>query len=408
MGDTKDVDSMWDEKPAPKSRLGLVIWLGLLVLIAAGWVGFGELLSPKWAWRRAVHSSDVQVKTDLWSRLQRESLIDGLDRESTIREVSALLDDPDPATRGWAVATVPSIKADPRIAFPGIVGKLKDFDKSVRIKAAAALGEMVARGQPGREEAIAGLTLALKDSQAEVRRTAVSSIGQVVYTGGHADDPLRSGRHDDPALDLVAERLRDEDAAVKVEAAFVLACNERGNEAVPDLKALIQREPLPAPLGYLADRAFLAMTVLAIHSKEAAAFLATELAVSREGYPERPRDALAWVAKQSPDSRSVVRRLANDALRSKNLSLKHNAALLMHEIGFGPMIIPELIAALEDPSIDIRGRAVEALADLGDIDPAIIPALEAATSDPSKDVRERAYGALESIELDAIEALMMM
>ena len=97
MSETKDFAHMWDEKPS-KSRSHLVVLLALVALTAAGYAGARELLtlSPKWAWRRAIHSSEAKVRAEHWTRLQRETLIDGLDRPSTIREVFASLADADP------------------------------------------------------------------------------------------------------------------------------------------------------------------------------------------------------------------------------------------------------------------------------------------------------------------------
>jgi HEAT repeat protein len=389
-------------EPAPRPRFGLRLgtMLGLIALIAAGYGSWRAYRSPERAWRRAIHSPDKATRKAHWSRLQREHEVDGLDREGTVREVLASMNDPDPETRLWSVSSVGSIEADPLVAIPRVAERLGDGDLSVRVKAASVLGELVKHGGPGRDEAVFALSKALKDPEPIVRRAAVGSIGQVVYEGGPGGDPLRSGRPDDPALDLVAARLGDDDLAVKVEAARVLASNDRGGEAVPMLIAYLREQPKPAPLGYLADRAMLALMVLAIHSDEAAAFLASELAVDREGYPDRPRDALTWAARQTPEARARVRRLAGEALKSREPAVRHNAALLMHDIGSGKAALPELIAALGDPSVDTRIRAVEALADLGDIDPTIVPALELAAADKNVEVRERARGALEEFEFE--------
>ena len=48
--------------------------------------------------------------------------------------------------------------------------------------------------------------------------------------------------------------------------------------------------------------------------------------------------------------------------------------------------------------VELRIRAVEALADIGGTDPAVVPALETATNDPNPEVRERAASAIEQIE----------
>ena len=390
------------EHPRPRFGVPLAILLGLVALIAVGFAAWRELASPARAWRRTIQSADRQVRINAWTRLQRHKLIDGLDQAGTIFEVFRSLDDPDPETRTWAVWTIPAIGVDPSEAIARLAERLGDLSPAVRIKAAAALGEVVQRGEPGRDPAVKAIATALKDTDPQVRRAAVAAIGQVVYESGTARDPLRSGRPDDPALSLVADRLLDPDPLVQVEAAYVLACNDRGDEAIPMLASLVRQPPTTEPNHYLADRAFLALMVLAVHSDQAIAFFVEELTATREDYPDRPRDALAWAARQAPTARAEVKKLATKLLKSDTPSLRHLATILLHEIGSGESALQELIAALGDPSVDTRIRAVEALADLGDIDPTIVPALQLATSDANPDVREHARGALEAIEWDAL------
>jgi HEAT repeat protein len=403
----KNPETMWNPpEPAPRSWARLVVLLGLIALIAAGFVGWRAYFGPGPSWRRAIQVEDSRKRAALWTLLQREGEIDGLDAKGTIREVFALLTDPDAETRGWAVATVPSIHADPIEAISRIAPRLVDADDSVRVKAATALGEAVRRGEPGHDEAISALARALKDPEPAVRKAAVVSVGQIVFEGGQSTDPLRSRRGEDPALDLLAARLRDDDRGVWIESAHVLASNDRGGEALPRLIREIGGQPLPAPLDYYADRAFLALMVLAVHSEEAISFLISQIPIGREGYPERPRDALAWAARQSPEAHARVRKQAGEAIKSENLFLRYNAAFLLQQIGLGKTALPELIAALKDKSLEIRIKAVEALADLGDVDPVVIPALEMAAQDANAQVRERALGALEAIEFqEMMEAL---
>jgi HEAT repeat protein len=123
------------------------------------------------------------------------------------------------------------------------------------------------------------------------------------------------------------------------------------------------------------------------------------MGVAREGYPDRPRDALAWAARQSPEALSRVRRLALRGLRSEDAAYRHNCAILMGDIGLGLAALAELISALGDPSVEVRIRAVEAIADLGNADPTILPALKAAANDADPGVREHAFGAIDEIEL---------
>jgi HEAT repeat protein len=392
----------------PRPRFGIPVWvlLGLVAVIALIFGAVREYTSPRRAWHRLIRSSDHKVRSDAWIRVQRDRMIDGLDEKGTLQEVLASLDDPDPETRSWAIATLPAINVDPPLALARLSGTLRDPELSVRIKATSALGEVIKRGQPGREKAIEAVSVALKDADPQIRRAAVAALGQIVYETGAGLDPLRSGQPEDPGLNLVAERLLDDDPGVQVEAAYVLACNDRGSESVPMLAALVRKEPSTKPFGYVADRAFLALMVLAVNTDEAAAFFGEEMSAKREDYPDRPRDALAWAARQSTPAHARVKRLANKILKAEDSTLRHHAALLLYDIGAGESALTELISALSDPSVPTRIRAVEALADLGDINPAIVPALQTATNDTNPDVREHARGALELIEWDEIISQM--
>ncbi len=380
--------------------------VGLACLVVAGLLVYRDYSSPRRAWQRTIRNPDRAVRVDAWTRLQRDGEIRGLSRTETASEVLASLDDPDPETRVLAVSALPSVDADPISAIARLAAKSTDPEVEVRAKAASAIGGTFRRNGPGRDEAIAAIAAALKDPEPTVRVAALSSLGQVLYDSGNAVDPLRSGRADDPALGLATERLKDVDLAVRVEAACVLACNDRGVEAVPMLADYLKAQPPAEPPTHEADRAFLAMMVLAIHSDQAAAFLADQMAETREGSPERPRDALTWAARQHPEARARVKRVATRMLDPANPSLRHNAGLLLHSIGSDQAALPVLIEALADPSADIRLAAVEGLADIGGIDPSIVAALDSATDDANKMVRERAAAALEAIEWAEILAEM--
>ena len=385
-----------------RSRIRLAALLGGVALVATALAAYQHYSGPRYAWRQAIRDPDRKAREATWTRLQRDKEIRGLDTEATAREVIAALGDPNPETRRLAVATLPSLELDPARAISALAALLLDATVEVRASAASALGEAVRRDKPGREPALGTLEFALKDASPLVRRAAAAAVGQVVYESGSAVDPLRSGRADDPALVPVAKLLSDPVAAVKVEAAYVLACNGRGGDAVPMLAALVDAQPADKPLDRVADRAFLALMVLATHSDGAADFLGAELSKPREGNPERPREALAWAARQSGEARARVRRVAEKALDPARPSTRHTAALLLHQIGSDQAALPVLIEALGDPSAEVRGQAVEALADLGDVDPMIVPALELASHDARVEVRERALAALEAIEWDEI------
>ncbi len=375
-----------------------VTLIGLAALVVLGLLAYRDHSSPSRTWRRTIHNPDHSVRVDAWMRLQRDGEIRGLDRAETSREVFASLDDPDLETRLLAVSALAAIDADPLLAIPKLARMLNDPDVEVRARAASAVGDAFRRGGPGRDEAIGAISTAIKDPVATVRAAALSALGRVLYDSGQAVDPLRSGRPDDPALGLAVDRLADVDIKVRVEAACVLACNDRGAEAVPMLTDYLRSQPASEPPTHAADRAFLAMMVLAINSNEAAGFLGSQMAEAREGCPERPRDALAWAARQSPEARLRVKRLATAILDPANPSLRNNAGLLLHQIGSDQPAFPVLIEALGDPSIDIRIAAVEALADIGGNDPALLSALETAAKDSNREVRDRASAALEAIQ----------
>ncbi len=229
----------------------------------------------------------------------------------------------------------------------------------------------------------------------------MNAIGAVVFKGGKSDDPLRSGRKDDPALDRIAPKLSDVDPKVRVDAAFVLACNDRGEQAVSMLAKLVSEQPEAKPLDYLASRAILSLMVLAVRSEKATEFLVSELGKTRDGYPDRLRDCLLWDVKQSSEARERILKQLTAALGSDEPSLRHNAAILMHRIGSGQTAVIELVEALQDESVPVRLQAIEALLDIGPIDPSIRPAIEDAVEDTDEEVQFRALGALQAFELNA-------
>ncbi len=387
-------------KPLAAPRFGLRIGtlLGLVAVLALGFWGVREYFSPLRVWDRAIHNPSTQSKT--WIEVEREHVIEGLDAPATLAAVFAAFHDPDPAIRGWAIWCVPSLEADPTVVIDRLSGMLADPDSTIRIKAAEALGQVYKRGGTGRPEALGALKLALKDSEPKVRRAAVGSVGQVIHESGRSSDSLRSGNSNDPALALVVDRLGDDDMAVRVEAAFVLGCNDRGSEAVPFLVKFLKEQPTDAPMSYVANRAFMALTILAVRSEEAVAFLAGELKVKRESYPDRPRDALAWAARQSPEANTAVRRRAREGLKSDDPELQYQSAFLLHSIGQGIEALDILVKASLDDSVETRIRAIEAIADIGEADVRAMNALHAAANDPELEVRARALGALETIELE--------
>lgn len=376
--------------------------LVLVALVVAGVLAYRASVSDGRAWRRSIHDADYAARVVAWNRLRRDGEIRGLDRVGTIREVFATLTDPSADTRAMAVSSLASLKVEPRDALPRITPLLNDLDESVRVEAARAIGDVVRRGEPGRDEALAGVATALKDPSSLVRAAGLASLGHVINEGGRSMDPLRSGQTDDPALELAADRLKDDDVAVRIEAACVLACNDKGAEAVPMLIAFLKSQPSDQPPGRAADRAFLALTVLAIQSDEAAAYLGSQIGEKREGHPDRPRDALAWAARQSGEARARVKRVADTLVDPGNPSLRHNAGLLLHEIGSNQPALPILVEALDDDSPEIRVRAVEALVDLGGTNPEVVAALETARDHEDREVRQRAIAALEEFELEEI------
>jgi HEAT repeat protein len=385
----------------PRFGLHVGTLLAILTIMALGFWGFHEYFSPRRTWRRAIH--DPSTLPRVWAEVEREHVIEGLDPSSTIQEVFQAMEDPDPAIRGWAVWSVPSLEADPKLVIDRLAGMLGDQDLGVRIKVAEALGQIFKRGKGGRPEALGALKIALKDANEKVRKAAVGSVGQVVYEGGPSSDPLRSGQKDDPALGMIEARLEDPDMAVKVEAAFVLGCNDRGSEAVPMLVKFLKAQPVDEPLNYVANRAFMALTILAVRSQAAVDFLSGEMAVDRESYPDRPRDALAWAARQGSEPHLWVRKRAREALKSDDPVLKVHSAFLLFDIGLGVEALDTLVEALYDDSIDVRVRAVEAIGDIGESDVRAMNALQGAINDPDIEVRTRALAALEAIELEKMK-----
>ena len=376
--------------------------LGLVALVIAGLMAYRDRTSPRRAWLRAIEGPDREARSAAWTRLQRDREIRGLGPAETAREVLRALDAADPETRAMAASTLGSVPVEPVGAIARLTALLDDPNVEVRTRAVAAVGDLVRRQGPGRDEALRAIERALKDAEAGVRLAALSSLGQLIFESSRSVDPLRVGRADDPALALAVNRLQDPDLAVWVEAAYVLACNDRGAEAVPRLVALLEKQPMDEPPTRAVDRAFLAVMVLAVRSDAATTYLGKAMGEPREGHPDRPRDALAWVARQSGEARARVKRVSMTLLGPDNPSLRHNAGLLLHEIGSDQPARAILIEALKDESVDLRLRAIDALFEIAEGDAEILEALRVAAEDPSPLVRERAAAAVERIEWEEL------
>ena len=391
-----------DSQPKRPFNWGLLFTVLLVAGTVSAVVAYRWYFDPVKVWRRSLAVSTDQRA--LWAEVERERRIEGLDARQTAVEVLSAMSDTRPEVRILAASCAPALEIDPLVLIAHLTERVHDKESKVRAKAAEALGQVYKRGKPGRTESVAALREAMGDEDAQVRKVAIGSMGQVIFESGRGQEILRSGNVSDPALDLVEARLKsDADQSVRVEAAFVLGCNDRGVEAVPFLTRLVEDQPRDQPPSHLVNRAFTTLSILAVRSQEAVDFLYAQLVEEREDYPDRPRDALAWAAREGSNAHAMVRKRARQGLKSDNPLLRVQSAFLLHDIGQGIEALDVLAEAVKQGPLESRIRAVEALTEIGEADDRAMEALHAATNDDDIEVRVRALGALEAIELQKMQ-----
>ena len=230
-----------------------------------------------------------------------------------------------------------------------------------------------------------GLTAALADPDAVVRQNAAKSLGTMATRAEQALDPLlqRLGDPDEKVRSAVAEAigclgpaavprlaksLAGDNAHIRAVAAKALECEKPAMAIRPWLDALVKA--LEDPDADVRVQAVQSLALTSSYDREAFRRLAPRMV-----------DPLLKGLKE-------IRRRA-----SASRPLEWTAP----ETGREAESIPALIAALDDPDVEVRKNAAVALRAFGDRAVPAVPALGKACKDPDHDVRAMAANAIDVI-----------
>jgi HEAT repeat protein/beta-lactamase regulating signal transducer with metallopeptidase domain len=215
-------------------------------------------------------------------------------------------------------------------------------------------------------EVIAGLTEALKDTDAEVRKHAMQALTRL-------GAPL--------AYDALIAALKDEDAEIREQAAFSLG-QSGDKRAVAALGAALKdAEP------DVRQQAAFALSQLG------AAESVPALRAALKDEDEDVREQALFALTQLGDKASTP--AIAEALKDPSEDVREQALFALSQLG-DPSAVPAILPVLaKDESDDVRQQAAFALSQIGD--ERAVSALTAALKDPSPDVRRQAIFALSQI-----------
>jgi len=335
------------------------------------------------------------------------------DRDLNLRIVAiralAAVDDRSPATvaalvaatadkhsrvRGDAIFALWNIGGAEERVLDVLIDALHDIDKSNRWRAAIALGR---RGQQGGRAAHA-LGAALSDEDAKVRNAAVEALQAMG----------ESGR---PAAQALIAQLDSTDTEFALDVAGALGgMNAPAELVVPRLKSHLTNESWKTrseacwAISKFKGGARLAMTELEKAALDPhPAVRRTALQAIYAADPKRPGAYAAYQKAYDEEQKwrvldhydhDVEAALASlsKGLREGNENSRAVAANSLANLGADARpAVPALIAALKDPSIDVRSSVLGALAEIRVPDPTpLIPSLQ----DKEAEIREAAVSAI--------------
>ena len=215
----------------------------------------------------------------------------------------------------------------------GLTEAMKDSDADVRKQAMQALTRL------GAPLAYETLVAALKDEDGDVRQQAAHSLGQ---------------RGDSRAVDPLIGALKDVEPDVRQQAAFGLS-QLRAASAVPALQAALKDEDED-----VRQQALFALSQIGDRSAVPAFMLA--LKDTSEDVREQALFALSQLGDASAVP-AILPLLAKD----ESEDVRQQAAFALSQIG-DESAVTALTAALKDPSSDVRRQAIFALSQIADGD----------------------------------------
>jgi HEAT repeat protein len=339
----------------------------------------------------------------------------GPDASPAVDALIEALADPDEALRAEAAQALGRIGAEAAASIPLLVRALLDHGSSVDQIASTALGQIGAA-------AVAPLIEALKIQDAEVRQLAIDALGEV-GPGAAAAIP-----------DLVKSSI-DPDEETRVVAAKALgkigngpaadACVPALIKALKDPDRLVRASAAEAlgEIGARHDRVVPAL-VAAFHDSDEEVNGNAAVALAMIGDPAMPaiwplvRDndkilrnraasVLGWIANAEWRQRNGERyehafartKRAREALfvalKDQDARIRETASQVLDCIAKD--IVPDLIAALRDPSPLVRMHAARILESAGEKSAAALASLQILLKDTDDEVRRAAQDTIDAI-----------
>ncbi len=294
---------------------------------------------------------------------------------------------------------------DRRVVIP-LVGAMRDPDAAVRQQAGWALGELA----PDARTLVPGLTQAVRDDRPEVRFNAVSFLGQL---GAAAvpplvealADPEKKIRNqaaqcllalrvsDDLVLRALAPRLKDERAAARQAAVFVLP--RCGTAALPELtvalqdtEAVVRQQAIQAFPKFPPD-AKVILPVLTTALRDNDAYVRAEAVA-----------ALASYVGLRPDVSPLLRTAAHDP----DANVRQTAVAALGRVGLPA--VPALLQAMRDPEAKVWKKAIDAFLEMPVPDKVLRPVLLRALKSDDSNQRQGAAYAMARFGADAVQPLV--
>lgn len=290
----------------------------------------------------------------------------------------AMLQDPVPAVRHAAVAALLNLKWEMEQTLPALLGRLQDADLQVKSRVATGLTQLDAKKYPEVFAAAQPVLLeALKSSVPQIRNDAASAL------------PRTTGDKPEAAVAALVVLLTDPEPPVR--AAAVASLGQLGPAAASALPAV--KELLADPTPNVATR--VPRAVMQIDPEGGMKVLLAAL-TSRDVHARAAlAEGLADAARNSPEAVEALSGLLKDG----QLEVRYRALLALARVGkAAEPAMPSLIHVLsQDRVYLLRATAAEVLGQFGPAAAPATPELVQALSDWNPEVRKRAQAALQKI-----------
>ncbi len=322
----------------------------------------------------------------------------GVEAKSAIGQLTEAVDDPEISVRGDAVFALERSKADAQRAVAALVRALRDESPKIRASAALALSEIGSKD----DDARAALVEAFANSDNATRAEAVAALGSVGQAKDVVPTLLRALK--DPRSQVrraAVEALKERGAATASQSVPALSA-ALGDEAVDTFAAdalIVIGEQSPLVVQQLVkildqpESGSVPLAVRILQGIDAApATTALIRLVCESENSDVTDEAVEILAQTGPSAKEAVSLIVDANVDANEWESRTGLAQILRDIG--PAVVPELVAALGDPSAHRRLVATWALGDYGPGAKDAVPALLKATRDRDKKCREAAFIAL--------------